>query len=85
MMTFQDIAMRSKSIIPSSKGFKGISKVILQENQKSISRMQIDFDEAIMDKNQEISCLKDHNHKLFAQVKKSKATKQSNQRLEKEK
>jgi hypothetical protein len=85
MMTFQDITMRSKSIIPSSKDFKDISKVILQENQKSISRMQKDFDEAIMDKNEEISRLKDHSQKLLAQVKKSKATKQSNQRLEQEK
>jgi hypothetical protein len=47
MMTFQDITMRSKSIIPSSKDFKDISKVILQENQKSISRMQKEFDEVI--------------------------------------
>jgi hypothetical protein len=47
MMTFQDTTMRSKSIIPSSKDFKDISKVILQENQKSISRMQKEFDEVI--------------------------------------
>jgi hypothetical protein len=60
MMTFQDTTMRSKSIIPSSKDFKDILKVILQENQKSISRMQKEFDEVITDKNEEISHLKDH-------------------------
>jgi hypothetical protein len=85
MMTFQDITMKSNSIIPSSKDFKDISKVILQENQKSISKMQKEFDEVITDKNEEISRLKDHSQKLLAQVKKSKATKQSNQRLEQEK
>ena len=44
MMTLQDITMRSKSITPSSKDFKDISKVILPENQKSMSRMQKEFD-----------------------------------------
>jgi hypothetical protein len=52
MMSFQDATMRSKSIIPSSKDFKDISKVILQENRKSISRMQKEFDEVIKDKNE---------------------------------
>jgi hypothetical protein len=33
-MTFQDITMRSKSIIPSSKGFKDILKVILSRKSK---------------------------------------------------
>jgi hypothetical protein len=76
MMTFQDITMRSKSIIPSSKDFKYISKVIHQENQKSISRMQNEFDEVIMDKNEEISRLRDHTQKLLTQIKKSKDKKQ---------
>jgi hypothetical protein len=74
-MTFQDIAMRSKSIIPSSKDFKDILKVILQENKKSTSGMEKEFDEVIIDKNEEISHLKDHSQKVLAQVKKSKATK----------
>jgi hypothetical protein len=65
MMTLQDTTMRSKSIIPSSEDSKDISKVILQENQKSISRMQKDFDEVIKDKNEEISCIKDHSKKLL--------------------
>jgi hypothetical protein len=84
MMTFQDTTMRSKSIIPSSKDFKDISKVILQENQKSISRMQKEFDEVITDKNKEISRLKDHSQKLLTQIKKSKDRKQCVQKLEQE-
>jgi hypothetical protein len=76
MMTFQDTTMRSKSIIPSSKDFKDILKVILQENQKSISRMQKEFDEVIKDKNEEISRLKEHSQKLLTQIKKSKDRKQ---------
>jgi predicted RNase H-like nuclease (RuvC/YqgF family) len=84
MMTFQDTTMRSKSIIPSSKDFKDISKVILQENQKSISRMQKEFDEVITDKNKEISRLKDHSQKLLTQIKKSKDRKQCIQKLEQE-
>jgi hypothetical protein len=40
MMTLQDITMRSKSLTPSSKNFKDISKVILPDNQNLISKMQ---------------------------------------------
>jgi hypothetical protein len=72
MMTFQDTTMRSKSIIPSSKDFKDISKVILQENQKSISRRQKEFDEVITDKNDGNFHVKDHNKRLPTQRKKSK-------------
>ena len=36
MMTLQDITMRSKSLTPSSKDFKDISKVILPDNQNLI-------------------------------------------------
>jgi hypothetical protein len=60
--------MSSKLIIPSFEDFKDISKVILQENQKSISRLQKEFDEVIMDKNEEISRLKEHNKKLLTQI-----------------
>jgi chromosome segregation protein len=84
MMTFQDTAMRSKSIIPSSKDFKDISKVILQENQKSISNMQKELEEVIMYNNEEISRLKDHSQKLLTQIKKSKDKKQCVQKLEQE-
>jgi hypothetical protein len=46
--------------------------------------MQKDFDEAIMDKNEEISRLKDHSQKLLTKIKKSKDKKQFVQKLEQE-
>jgi hypothetical protein len=67
--------MRSKSITPSSKDFKDISKVILPDNHNSISKMQKEYDEVIVDKNQEISRLKNHSEKLLTQIKKSRDTK----------
>jgi hypothetical protein len=84
MMTLQDITMRSKSITPSSKYFKDISKVILPDNQNSISKMQKEYDEVIADKNQEISRLKNHSKKLLTQNKKSRDTKQCVQELDQE-
>jgi hypothetical protein len=84
MMTLQDTTMRSKSITPSSKDFKDISKVILPDNQNSISKMQKEYDEVIADKNQEISRLKNHSEKLLTQIKKSRDTKQRVQELEQE-
>jgi hypothetical protein len=80
----QDTTMKSDSIIPSSKDLKDLSKVILQENQWSISKMQKEFDEVITDKNEEISRLKDHSKKLLTQIKKSKDRKQCIQKLEQE-
>jgi hypothetical protein len=70
MLTLQDTTMRSKAIIPSSEDFKDITKVILQENQKSISRMQKKFKKVIKDKNKEIYRLKEHSQKLLTQIKK---------------
>jgi autonomous glycyl radical cofactor GrcA len=84
MMTLQDTTMRSKSITPSSKDFKDISKVILPDNQNSISKMEKEYDEVIADKNQEISRLKNHSEKLLTQTKKSRDTKQRVQELEQE-
>jgi hypothetical protein len=76
MTTLQDITMRSKSITPSSKYFKDILKVILPDNQSSISKMQKEYDEVIADKNQKISRLKNHSEKLLTQISKSRDTKQ---------
>jgi chromosome segregation ATPase len=84
MMTLQDITMRSKSITPSSKDFKDISKVIFRDNQNSISKMQKEYDEVIADKNQEISRLKNHSEKLLNRIKNSRDTKQRVQELEQE-
>jgi DNA repair ATPase RecN len=83
MATLQNITMRSKSIKP-SKEFKYISKVILPNNQNSISKMQKEYDEFIADKNQEISRLKNRSEKLLTQIKKSRDTKQRVQELEQE-
>jgi hypothetical protein len=84
MMTLQEITMRSKLITPSSKYFKDISKVILPNNQDSISKMQKEYDEVIADKSHEISRLKNHSEKLLTQIKKSRDTKQRVQELEQE-
>jgi hypothetical protein len=81
--TFQDIAVKSDSIVPSSEDLKDISEVILQKNQWSISNIQKELDEVIIDKNKEIYRLKDHSKKLLAQINKEK--KQCNKKLEQEK
>jgi chromosome segregation ATPase len=83
MITLQDTTSEPDSVTP--EDFNDISKVILQENQKSISRMQNEFDEVIKDKNKEISRLKEHSQKLLNQIKKSKNSKQCIQKLEQEK
>jgi hypothetical protein len=44
-----------------SEDFKDISKVILQENKKSMENMQKEIDKIITDKNEEISRLKNHS------------------------
>ena len=46
--------------------------------------MQKEFDKVIMDKDEEISCLRDHNQKLLLQIKKAKDKEQYNQKLEEE-
>ena len=46
--------------------------------------MQKEFDKVIMDKDEEISCLRDHNQKLLLQIKKAKDKAQYNLNLEQE-
>jgi hypothetical protein len=48
-ITLQDVTLEPDSL--TQEDLKYISKVILQENQNSISRMQKEFDEIIIDKN----------------------------------
>ena len=69
-LKLHDATMKPKA--PSLEDFKHISKVISLENQKSIQKMQKDFDKVITDKNEGISRLKDHNKKLLMYIKKSK-------------
>lgn len=68
-LKLHDATMKPKA--PSLEDFKHISKVISLENQKSIQKMQKDFDKVITDKNEGISRLKDHNKKLRTHIKKS--------------
>ena len=63
MITLQDTTSEPDSVTPMD--FNDISKVILQENQKSISRMQKEFNEFISNKNEEIYLFKDHDKKLL--------------------
>ena len=46
--------------------------------------MQKEFDKVTMDKEEEISHLRDHNNKLLLQIKKAKDKAQDNQKLEEE-
>ena len=44
--------------------------------------MQKEFDKVAMDKEDEISCVRDHDHQLLLQIKKAKDKAQDNQKLE---
>ena len=46
--------------------------------------MQKEFDKVAMDNEEEISRLRDHNHKLLLHIKKAKDKAQENQKLEEE-
>ena len=76
--------MKSDSEDVSSEDFKDISKMISQEDQKSRQKMQKEFDKVIKDKEEEISCLRDHNQKLLFQIKKAKDRAQDHQKIEEE-
>ena len=58
--------------------------MISQKDQKSRQKRQEELDEVIMDKEEEISRLRDHNQKLLLQIKKAKEEVQCNQKLEEE-
>ena len=84
-VTFQDVTMKSSSRVVSTEDFKDISKVLSQEDQKSMQKIHNEFDKIIIDKEEEISRLRDHNQKLLLQNKKAKDKAQYNKRLEDEK
>ena len=65
-----DVTLKSSSEAVSSEDFKDISKMISQEDKKSRYKRQEELDKFIMDKEEEISCLRDHNQKLLLQIKK---------------
>ena len=54
----------------------------LQGDGKSIQTIHKDFDKVIASKEEEISRLRDHNHKLVLQIKKAKNKVQCSQKLE---
>jgi hypothetical protein len=78
-ITLQDTT--SEPILVTLEDYKDISQVILQENKKSMRNMQKEIDKVIIDKNEEISCLKNHSQNLIAQIKKLKGEKKSQQEM----
>ena len=82
--TLSDINMKTESKLASSKEFKEISKMLSQGDEKSIQTIKKDFNKVIAGKEEEISCLRDHNQKLLLQIKKMKYKTQYNQKLDKE-
>jgi hypothetical protein len=62
-ITLQDTTSKLDSITP--EDFKDISKVILQ---KSMQNMQKEIDKIIIEKNEEISCLKNHSQNLITRI-----------------
>jgi hypothetical protein len=85
--TLQDAIMKSISEAPSSEDLKDISEVILPDNQKSIQKLQDrqeEYDKIIIEKDEEISRLRNHNKKLLAKIMKSKEKKQCFQKFEQE-
>jgi SMC interacting uncharacterized protein involved in chromosome segregation len=80
MITLQDTTLEPNSV--TLKDFNDISEVILQENKKEIQK---EFDKVIMDKNEEISHLRENSKKLLNQIKKAKVTMQYGKKLEQEK
>jgi hypothetical protein len=85
--TLQDVTMKSISEAPSSEDLKDISEVILPDNQKSIQKLQDrqeECDKIIIEKDEEISRLRNHNQKLLAKIMKSKEKKRCFQKFEQE-
>jgi hypothetical protein len=85
--TLQDTTMKSISEAPSSEDLKDISEVILLDNQKSIQKLQDrqeECDKIIIEKDEEISRLRNHNQKLLAKIMKSKEKKRFFQKFEQE-
>ena len=74
--------MKLESEVTSSKDFKEISKMLLQGNEKPIQMIHNDFNKVIAGKEEEISCLRDHNKKLLLQIKKENDKFQYNQQFE---
>ena len=83
-MSHQNVTQKSSSGVESSEDLKDILKVLSQEYHKSIQKMHKEFYKVIMDKEEEISHLRDHNQKSLLQLKKVKDKEKYNQNLEEE-
>ena len=57
--------MKLESKVSSSEDYREISRVMLEGNEKSIQMIQKNFNKVIGGKEEEISCLRDHNQKLL--------------------
>jgi len=76
-ITLQDVALRSKSEAPSAEDFKDISKLISQENQKSIQKMRKEVEKIVANKDDELTRLRSHNKDLLIQIRKLKNDKKA--------
>ena len=74
--------MKTESEVTSFEDFKEISKMLSQGNEKSVQTIHNELNKVIAGKKEEISHLRDHNHKLLLQVKNAKDKFQHNQQLE---
>jgi hypothetical protein len=83
--TLQDATIKLILEAPSTEDLKDISEVILLDDQKSIQKLQDRQEECekiIIEKDEEISRLRNHNQKLLAKIMKSKEKKQCFQKFE---
>lgn len=78
-ITLYDVLKKSKG--PSLEDFKNISKMILQDNEKSVHEVQRESKTTIADRDKEISRLK-HSQKFLVQINKLGNKKQGDQKLE---
>lgn len=60
----QDVTRKLDSEALSSEELEDISKVILQDNHKSVQKMQKEFDKIVDDKDKENSRIRNHKSKI---------------------
>ena len=69
---FLDVTLKSSSEVVSSEDLKDISKMISREDKKSRQKRRQELDKVIMDKEEEISPLRDHSKKFFCKSKRKR-------------
>ena len=73
----QDVTLEQNSL--ALEYLKDISRMILQDTQNSIHKMQKEFGKLIANKDKEMPRLKNHSECLITQTKKIKSEKRSQQ------